>query len=330
MTTATSYHLLLNARAGSAGADSAVALRTAFADRGYNVTIDGDEETSLAERVSRAVESPAEVIVAAGGDGTVTAVAEAVLRKKKILAILPLGTANLLARDLGLPLELAQWVTELGKMRVRKIDVGEVNGRIFLHKVVIGTIPGIAAAREQIRDRSDPGALIGFLAHFIRRLERARAMAAKITLGGGETRVERVQSIAVVNNDYDEGVGQFFSRSCLDAGMLSLYVIRHLSLGDVLRLAAEMLLGNWRKDQAIEIEQVRHVSIRVKRPMVKAMMDGEIVSLDTPLRFNVRPCALSVLAPVPVPAAEAEASVRRERLLRGADPSAVAANNSVT
>jgi diacylglycerol kinase family enzyme len=313
MKTTTTYHLLLNARAGSARADTAESLRAAFVESGYRVTIDSDEDTPLADRAKRAAESAAEVIVAAGGDGTVTAVAEAILHTEKVLAILPLGTANLLARDLGLPLDAAQWVAALGTMAVRKIDAGEVNGRIFLHKVVIGTIPGIAAAREQIRDRSDPGAVLGFLAHFVRRLERAKAMAAEITLSAGDKRVERVQSIAVANNDYDEGLGQFFSRSCLDAGTLSLYVIRHLSLADVLRLSAEMLLGTWRNDQAIEIEQVRHLSIRMKRATIKAMIDGEIGSLDTPLNFRVRPCALSVLAPVPAVQAETADHVETAR-----------------
>jgi diacylglycerol kinase family enzyme len=128
----------------------------------------------------------------------------------------------------------------------------------------------------------------------------------ELTLSAGDKRVERVRSIAVVNNDYDEGFGQFFSRSCLDAGTLSLYVIKHLTLGDVLRLSAEMLLGNWRNDKAIEIENVRHVGIRMKHSTVKAMIDGEIETLDTPLNFQVRPCALSVLAPVSAVAAETD------------------------
>jgi YegS/Rv2252/BmrU family lipid kinase len=298
--TAASYHLLLNARSGSAREDTAEQLRTAFREHGHRVTIDADEETDLAERIRRAVESPAGVIVAAGGDGTVTAVAQALLHTDKILAILPLGTANLLARDLSLPLEAAEWVPALKDMAVRKIDVGEVNGRVFLHKVVIGTIPGIAAAREQIRDRTDLGATLGFLGHFVRRLERARPMAVELTLSAGDKRVERVQSVAVVNNDYDEGLGRLFSRSCLDAGTLSLYVIRHLSFSDVLRLSAGMLIGNWRNDEAIEIENVRRVSIRMKRSTIKAMIDGEIETLDMPLNFHIRPCALSVLAPVPV------------------------------
>src|SRR5690242_2057973 len=104
----TSYHVLLNARSGSAGDETAALLRTALAEHGHAATIDADAEAPFADRVRRAVDSSADVIVAAGGDGTVTALAEAIVDSGKTLAVLPLGTANLLARDLGLPLDLAQ------------------------------------------------------------------------------------------------------------------------------------------------------------------------------------------------------------------------------
>lgn len=298
------YHIVFNARSGSAGKLTEEQLRALFAAQGHEVSIDADDEAPLEARVRRAIESDAPVIVAAGGDGTVTALAAAILKTSKTLGVLPLGTANLLARDLRLPLDPEGWVAALDTMETRQIDVGEVNGRPFLHKVVIGTIPGIAAAREEIRDRSGIGARLAFLGHFARRLARAKRIAVEITPRDGEARVERVQSIAVGNNGYDEGVGRFFSRSCLDAGRLSVYVLKHLTLTDVLRLSAEMLMGAWRQDEALEIENVRALRIRMRRRRVRAMVDGEIMMLDTPLEFSLRPCALSILAPPPVSAEE--------------------------
>jgi len=215
----------------------------------------------------------------------------------RTLAVLPLGTANLLARDLSLPLTLESWFETLDTMVPRKIDVAEVNGRVFLHKVVIGAVPGIAAAREQLRGRSDIGALLGFLGYLIRRLSRLRRFAAEITPSSGESRIERVQSIAVANNDYDEGLGQLFYRSRLDAGSLSLYLLRHLSLPDALRLASGMLMGNWRNDDVLEIENVRAVVIRTRWRRIRAMVDGEVTALMGPLHFRIRPLALTVLAP---------------------------------
>jgi diacylglycerol kinase family enzyme len=81
-------------------------------------------------------------------------------------------------------------------------------------------------------------------------------------------------------------------------GTLTLYVLRRLSIGNVLRLALEMLTGRWQEDQAVSIETVRSVSLRAKRNKIKAMIDGEVETLDTPLNFRIRPGALRVLAPV--------------------------------
>jgi YegS/Rv2252/BmrU family lipid kinase len=295
----TRYHVLLNTQSGTADAAGLTAevLRERFELAGYDATIDADATASFAERVARALDSDAEIIVSAGGDGTATALATAIVGTDKTLGILPLGTANLLARDLGLPLDLEEAITGLGTMEPRRIDVGEVNGRVFLHKVVIGFVPGIAAAREQIRGRTDLDAEVGFLRYFIRRLARARRIAVEITPSDAAPRVERAQSVAVANNEYVEGFNRIFSRQRLDAGMLHVYVLRHLNFGDLVRLIAEMFLGNWRQDEAIGIEKVSAVTIRLRKKMIKVMVDGEVETLDTPLNFKIRPRALSVLAP---------------------------------
>jgi diacylglycerol kinase family enzyme len=69
-------------------------------------------------------------------------------------------------------------------------------------------------------------------------------------------------------------------------------------LGDVLRLSAEMLAGRWQEDDALGIESVGWVRIRMKRPSVKVMIDGEVEMFSSPLDFRIRPKALTVLAPV--------------------------------
>ena len=111
--------------------------------------------------------------------------------------------------------------------------------------------------------------------------------------------MRRVQALAVANNAYDEGVGRFFSRKRLDGGMLTLYLLRHLTLGDAVRLAAEMALGNWRQDEALDIEPVERVTIRTRKKVLNVMLDGEVMQLQTPLNFRIHKGALAVLAPVP-------------------------------
>lgn len=304
------YYVILNARAGTANAMGITPdiLREHFGADG-SIVIDDEMDATLAERIQWACDSDADVIVAAGGDGTVTAIASAIVGTGKTLAILPLGTMNLLARDLGVPLDLPNWLAAMDQMQPQRIDVGEVNGRIFLHKVVIGVVPSIAAGREQIRGRPGLGAKLGFLNYFYRRLVRAKRIAVEIRYRDGTTRVRRAAALAVANNGYDESLGRIFAREHLDGENLTLYVLKHLSPLDVLRLSAKMVIGTWQHDEAIEVENVRSLTIRTRKPCLKVMFDGELEMLDTPLNFRILPAALSVLAPVPAAVAEANADL---------------------
>lgn len=300
-----SHFVILNAKAGTAnaaGVDAAM-LGTLLEANGLKATIDARSDVPFAERIADAMASQAPTIVAAGGDGTITAVAGALIGSEKRLAILPLGTVNALARDLHLPLDLPGAVSVLVTGEPRRIDAGEVNGKIFLHKVVIGLIPGVAAGREYIRGRRETSAKIAFVRYFFRRLARTRRLALVIERGEGERRIERVQAIAVANNAYDEGVGRFFSRQHLNRGTLTLYLLRHLTIGDLFRLTTGMLMGRWRNDEALSIESVSSVTINTHKDLLKVMLDGEVETLRTPLDFRIRPKALTVIAPaVPITA----------------------------
>ena len=310
MPAARRFYVIVNARSGTAAdaADHPETLEEAFAAAGLDATIDADFDMPLDERIARAVASPCDAVVAAGGDGTVTAVAAALHKAEtdKVMAILPLGTANLLARDLGIPLSLPEAIAQLALMEPHAIDVGEVNGLPFLHKVVVGTIPELAAGREYIRDKPGLGATIGYMRYVVRRLVRAKRFAVEITTDGGERRIERVQALAVGTNTYDEGLGRFFARPNLDQGFLSLYILKHLTPADAVKLAALMLLGRWRDYEALSIRTVHRVTLRDKKKTRQVMFDGEIMTLDMPMHFSIRPRALPILAPVATEADKAQ------------------------
>ena len=292
------YYVIFNPKSGAAlslglGHDT---LLQHFTDAGLAADIDSSDD-DLETKIGRALESSAETVFCAGGDGTFTAVARGLAGSGKMLALLPLGTANLLARDLGIPLALRQALACLNQARAVEIDVGEVNGRLFLHKVVIGVIPAIAAARERLRG-TDALAAVRFVQYLVRRLAAARKTAVAITSRDTVDRVERVHAIAVANNAYDQGWGKVFRRSCLTGGSLTLYILKRLTLMDVLRLAVEMITGRWQEDAGIGIETVRSVSLRTRRRRVAAMIDGEVEMLETPLQFRIRPKSLRVLVPM--------------------------------
>jgi diacylglycerol kinase family enzyme len=293
------YHIVLNSRSGTvAGAEVTIAnLITRFSIVGLSASSGVDVDASLAMKIRAALRSEAEVVVAAGGDGTISAVASAIVGTDKALAVLPLGTANLLARDLGIPLLLDAAIAELGNMVERRIDVAEVNETIFLHNVVLGFVPGLAAARERLRGRRDLAALLGFFRHLIRRVKRARHISAQLSTSDGRHRVVRAAAIAVSNNAYDEGMGRFFYRSCLNGGSLGIYILKRPSLAAMFGIAVRMLFGQWRGSEELTVMASQAVVIRSRRHRLMAMIDGEVKSFDVPLRVRVRAQALAVLAP---------------------------------
>lgn len=298
------YHIIFNPNAGTAlttGLTTPV-LAEHFTRAGLNFDIDDDDDEPLAERIDRALTGPADVIVAAGGDGTVIAVGEKLIGTDKTLAVLPLGTMNGLARDLGLALDLAAAVDQLPTLVPRAIDVAEVNGRPFLHNVIIGLIPGIAVGREWVRGQGWIGKF-QFVHHSLRRIGRARRIALALTMEDNPPRVERLQTLVVANNSYDQRFGAFMARRRLDRGTLTAYIIRSFKLNDMVRLAVEMIAGRWRDDQVIEYEKVQKLTVTTKKQRILVTMDGEILWMDTPLQFGVRPKSLNVLA-VADPAAE--------------------------
>ncbi len=298
------YHVIFNPNAGTAlaaGITTGV-LSELFAGAGLSFSIDDDDEEALDERIRRALQRPAEVIVAAGGDGTVLAVAEALLGSGRALAVLPLGTVNALARDLGLALDVQTAVQQLPVLEARAIDIAEVNGRPFLHNVIIGLIPSIAVGRELVRGGGVQRKL-QFASFMLRRFARAKRIALALRLDDVVTRVERVQTLVVANNSYDQRFGAILARRRLDRGTLTAYLIRSFRFADAARLAFEMALGRWRDDPVIQYEKVKSLTVASKKKRLLVTMDGEVLTLETPLVFAVRPKSLDVLAP-PMPVAE--------------------------
>lgn len=293
------YHVILNASAGTANAIGITpeAVAELFAHHGLEATVDADTEVSIDARVVRALEGDAQVLVAGGGDGTVAALAGALVGRPRALAILPLGTINAVARDLGLPLTLEAAIAGIARGVPRRIDVGEVNGHYFLHMAAVGFVTGVAAARERVRGRVGLLEMVRLARLFVSRLIHSRPMALVVSPGDGESYIERAQALAVVCSEFSEGFGRMFARDRFDSGALTLYVVRQLGLTELLRLTTGMFLGRWREDDALRIERVREVRLDTGKPVLAVMLDGEPATLKTPLVFRIHPLALTVLMP---------------------------------
>jgi diacylglycerol kinase family enzyme len=301
--------VVLNRKAGTLLGESPEAaareVETRFAAAGAEarVTLVGARNCRAA--LVRAAASDAEAIVVGGGDGTVRTAAQFALDSGKALGVLPLGTVNLLARDLDVPFDLRAAIDALGRAEIRRVDVAEVNGRIFLSTSGLGFFVEMAEAREQWRASSRYSKWLAFAGALSTALGNAPEFEVDVDTGAGLRRVW-TRAVLVTNNLYEDVPGLFAKRKRLDRGELAVHIGRHRSWIGVLRAAALAINGGWSADRAVETIRTASFTVLSRRRRVRVSSDGEIDTLDTPLHYRVRPQALAVLAP-----RAAEAAVRK-------------------
>ena len=199
------------------------------------------------------------VIVAGGGDGTVSTVAAALVDTDISLGVLPLGTLNHFAKDLGLPLELDAAVGCIAGGATSRVDVGEVNGRVFVNNSSLGLYPDIVRDREQQQKRFGRGKWHALLRASIAALRRYPFLHVSLTVEGRE-RAYRTPFVFIGNNDYRmEGLA-LGERTALDDGLLSLYVAQRPGRLRLVQLALRALLGRLRETR--DFDQMHATEIR--------------------------------------------------------------------
>lgn len=290
--------VIVNASAGSGNAaDLQASLAKAFQDRGAQAHIvfaaSGPEMTAA---IAAACDAKPDVIVAGGGDGTVSAVAQAAIAAGVTLGVLPLGTLNHFAKDAGVPLTLDAAVETICTGHTVDVDVGDVGGRIFLNNSSLGLYPRIVRHRDgQMRHAGRAKWFALFIAT-LTVLRIAPLANFRIRIDGAEEH-RRTSLIMIGNNDYGMDGYHLGERKRLDAGHLTLYAPRHCGHGAFLWLALLALLGRVGQGREIEARPAKEIVIAAASDHLQVAIDGEVTVMPTPLRYRIRPGALRVLAP---------------------------------
>lgn len=258
-------------------------------------TIDGTR--TVAALIEAALLDGADTVIVAGGDGTVRGAAEALAGTAAVLGVLPCGTMNLLAKDLGMPLDLEAAAVALARGRVSAIDLGEVNGEVFTCASILGMPARLARFRERMRARRGPCRWLVLARPTLRTLARTRRLSVLIQRPGRRPRRTGARAIAVSVGHYGEALGQVFTRPRLDDGVLGMHLVRRTGPVAVARMLARMLLGRWRGDPDITTASVREIVVHSPRPVLRVLNDGEIRLMPSPLNYRVRRKALRVIMP---------------------------------
>lgn len=261
-----------------------------------------DTAGSLPERMERALRTGADVVVVAGGDGSIACAAGVLAGTDAALGVIPCGTMNLLGRDLGLdPDDRAACVRVLADGERRSIDAGQVSAggedHLFLCASMLGTPARLTRYREAGRKRGGGWrAWAGFGRAVAAAMVRNRSMRLTLRLDGRVLQ-RRTPSLTVVVNALDDASGRMFGRTDLDGGRLVLYIVPRAGMWRQLwRMLRAAVTGTL---QAAEIETIEtdRVEIESQVRAMHVLVDGELRLLAPPLRYEIRAHAVQVIAP---------------------------------
>jgi len=294
-----SFAVVLNDSAGPDGAPSNIAseIRTLFGAAGRDVEIVTPRPGENVTEVARDLATRASVVVAAGGDGTVRSVVAGMIESPAALGVLPLGTLNHFAKDLGIPLPLPDAVTVLAEGHMTRVDVGEANGQVFVNNSSIGVYPSVVEAREALR-RQGHAKWKAMAIATLRVLTRHPEVTVRMEIDG-HVRTRRTPFIFVGNNEYAiEGL-RLGGRQTLDGGRLFVYLSPHVRTRELPLLAVKALAGRATESGAFEIVAATDLRIETfSRRGVKVAFDGEVVTIRPPLHYRISPRALRVIVPL--------------------------------
>jgi diacylglycerol kinase family enzyme len=290
--------VIVNGSAGSGhDQDTAQSLRDRFARVGLDaqVTLAGNG-AEIVQAARDARDGDFDIIVGGGGDGTINAVASELVGTGKPYGVLPLGTLNHFAKDLGVPLDLDQAVQVIASGRHKQVDVGEVNGQLFLNNSSLGLYPDIVRDRERQQRRLGRGKWLAAAWASLSALRRFPFLSVRLTVEG-QRLARRTPFVFIGNNEYLMEGFSIGERARLDAGTLSLYVAQHPGRLGLLRFALRALMGTLAQDRDFDVLLTTDFEVETLRPAVRVATDGEVTVMQSPLRYRVLAGALTVIVP---------------------------------
>lgn len=268
-----------------------------------------DDPSQIGKVARRAVELAQArhgVVVAAGGDGTINAVASAVLGSGCPFAVLPQGTFNYFGRANAIPQDTHAAASALAGATLSEVQVGQVNGRPFLVNASVGLYPKLLEDREAWKQKWGRSRFVAFLSGIATLLRLPRQLHLDIE-SDGQTAMRRTLTLFVGNNHLQlERVGiEERHANAVECGKLAGIVVRPIGVLALFGLLVRGLLGRLGDAANIESFSFRRLTVMPKgRRRVKVAMDGEITWMQAPLVFEVSPQSLLLMVPAPADRAE--------------------------
>lgn len=301
-----SYVIVMNAGSGS---NDSNAVRERIASRLTEAGITHvfeliDEPSRIAEHARKGAEQAkanGDILVAVGGDGTINAVSSAALKAGVPLAVLPQGTFNFFGRNHGIPTDTEAGIDVLVEGRLQPVQVGRVNGRVFIVNASLGLYPQVLEDREAWKQRFGRSRIVAFWSGLATLLRGYRSMQIDIANADGGSRSLRTPTLVVVNNALQLELIGIAEAPQIHAGQLVAITLKHVGKWQMLGLVLRGALGKLGDAEHVDSFAFSSMTVRPRgnRKRFKIAVDGEIIHLDAPLTFEALPDSLQLLLPPP-------------------------------
>jgi diacylglycerol kinase family enzyme len=298
MLTATpTAHVIMNRGAG-AGDKAALTreIAAAFTAHGWQVEFILVGRRSVHRRIRQTVTQAPGAIVVAGGDGTINAVASVCVEASRPLGIVPAGTFNYIARNLGVPIDVAQAVSVIVTGQLRPVDIGEINGRIFLNNAGLGLYAQMIEQRERDKRRFGRRRIMAFLSG-LRFLVRLAPLYAVELVADGRPEHRATTTLFFGCNARQLEDFNVAAAECLRHQQLAVLSLTLRSRWEIIRAACAALRGRLDTMATLDTFCARTVRVQTHHRRVKVAIDGELARLRPPLAVQLRAGGLQVFAP---------------------------------
>ncbi len=289
---------ILNSKSGSSAGDQQYDFADLFSKRGFAVKIVNTREgSSIAEIANSAVQQKYDIVVAGGGDGTVSAVAAALVGHPEVrLGILPLGTLNHFARDLNIPFDISRALDIICAAYSEAIDIGCVNDTYFINNTSVGLYPAIVKLRETLQGAGYNKWWAAVLSA-IRILARFRRLELQIQRSGKAPLTRKTALLFVGNNAYGTTGGNLGKRQSLKQGKLWINVPTSSTRLGLLKSLSALVVRRDRPEEMLVFD-ASSLKVLSNKKLLTIASDGEVLRLKPPLNYYILPKAINVIVPV--------------------------------
>ncbi|MFL5698928.1 MAG: diacylglycerol/lipid kinase family protein [Ktedonobacteraceae bacterium] len=270
---------------------------TFLRNAGWKVELQVTVAPGDASRMTReAVDRHTEVVIVAGGDGTINEVIQELAGSETVLGVLPAGTANVWARDTNIPLDYASAREVLVHGKTRRVDLGHVNGRYFLLMAGIGFDGEVTHAIEK-----KPIKRLGVVAYLLVGAWLGlgyESFRVYMTINGRLVKKHALQ-VVIGNTQLYGGAIKYTWQAKCDDGLLDVCILRKRTMLERIFVFVDFLLYRAQRHQWVSYTKCTSLNVRTRKP-VAIQVDGEPFGY-TPARFSIFPKALKVIVPQKIP-----------------------------